>query len=121
MSMRDKAAAAWGKPLPDWINALAEACDETSLRKTAAKLAVSPAIVSLAVNAKRDRVKLDFIKTRVEATLMITMVPCPVLGIIGRKKCLQEQAADFSPTNPLRVQLFRACRNGCRYYKEPKK
>jgi hypothetical protein len=120
MSMMDKAIAAWGEPLPDWIKALAEACDETSLRKTATKLAVSPAIVSLTVNAKRDRVKLDFVKGRVERVLMIITVACPVLGVININKCLEEQAKPFSSVNPQRVRLFKACRNGCIYFKPHK-
>ena len=49
---------------------------------------------------------------------MITMVACPVLGVLGRNECLREQAADFSAANPLRVQLYRACRNGCPHFKK---
>lgn len=119
MSAMDKAVTAWGASLPDWVKALAEACDETSLRKTALKLNASPAIVSLAVGNKRE--KLDFIKAKVEAVLMVTMVACPVLGVIGINRCLQEQAADYSGNNLMRVKLYRACRNGCPHYKEPKK
>lgn len=119
MSMMDKAVAAWGKNLPDWVRALAEACDATSLRKTAATLSVSPAIVSLAICHKRE--KLDFIQSRAEGKLLAHLVTCPVLGSIGRNECLREQAAGFSAANPLRVQLYRACRNGCPYYKETKK
>lgn len=48
MTNREKAEAAWGVPLPDWIEKLATACDGKGLRKTAADLSVSPAIVSLA-------------------------------------------------------------------------
>lgn len=116
--MTAKAIAAWGGVLPDWVKALAEACDETSLRKIAAKLNASPAIVSLAIGNKRE--KLDFIKAKVEAVLMITIVACPVLGVLGRDECLREQAQPFSAANPLRVQLYRACRNGCPHYKEKK-
>lgn len=119
MSAMKKAAAAWGVALPDWIKALAEACDEAGLRKTALKLNASPAIVSLAISNKRE--KLDFIKAKVEAVLMITMVSCPVRGIMGRDECLREQAKPFSSVNPQRVQLYRACRDGCPYYKEKKK
>jgi len=119
VNMLAKAIAAWGSPLPDWIKALAEACDDTSLRKTAARMDVSPAMVSLAIN--RKRLYLSFIKVRVEKRLMITMVVCPILGVMGRNECLQEQARPFSSANPLRVQLFKACRNGCPYYKECKK
>ena len=119
LTMMDKARAAWGEPLPDWIKALAEACDESGLRRTAAKLTASPAIVSLAIHNKRE--KLDFIKPKVETYLMMTLVGCPILGIIGREKCLREQARPFSTVNPMKVQLFKACRNGCPYYKEAAK
>ncbi len=119
LSAMDKAIAAWGTNMPDWIKALAEACDETGLRKTAAKLHVSPAMASLAIN--RKRADLSFIKYPVEKTLMITMVSCPVRGIMGRDECLREQAKPFSSVNPQRVQLYRACRDGCPYYKEKKK
>ena len=119
LSAMDKAVAAWGVNMPDWIKALAEACDEAGLRKTALKLNASPAIVSLAISNKRE--KLDFIKAKVEAVLMVTMVACPVRGIMGRDECLREQAKPFSSVNPQRVQLYRACRDGCPYYKEKKK
>ena len=114
-----RAQRAWGDVMPDWIKALAEACTETSLRKTAATLAVSPAIVSLAIGKKRE--KLDFIKARVEAVLMISVVACPVLGAPGKNECLDNQTQPFSSVNPLRLQLYRDCRNGCPYYKETKK
>jgi hypothetical protein len=49
----DKALAAWGSPLPDWIKELAEACDASSLRKTATKLGVSAASLSLAIRREK--------------------------------------------------------------------
>lgn len=115
-SLFHKATMAWGTSIPDWIRALAESCDESSLRKTAAKLRVSPAIVSLAINNQREN--LEWIKGKVEAILMVTIITCPVLGIMGINECLREQAKPFNSANPLRVQLYRACRNGCPYYKE---
>lgn len=111
-----KATVAWGDAMPDWVRALAEACDETTLRKVAANLGVSPAIISLAVN--KERKNLDFIREKVEADLMVTIVACPVLGEIGRNECLREQGKPYSSANPLRVQLYRACRNGCPHHKE---
>lgn len=106
--------------MPDWITALAEACDGSSLRKTAAKLGVSPAIISLAINARRGREKLEFIKIKTENTLMITMIPCPVLGVIGRHDCSREQLRPFSSSNPRRAMIYRACRDGCKYFNAPK-
>ena len=67
MTNREKAEAAWGVPLPDWIEKLATACDGKGLRKTAADLSVSPAIASLAI--RRNRAKLDFIERRVKDIL----------------------------------------------------
>ena len=110
-----KARAAWGEPMPDWVRTPAEECDASSLRQVAAKIGASPAMVSLAVNKRRE--KLDFIKAKVEARLMISMVACPVLGLMSRIACLQEQARGFSTANPLQVQLYRACRNGCPNYR----
>lgn len=113
-----KANAAWGCPIPDWVKALAEESDCSSLRKVAAKLRVSPASVSLAINRQRDN--FDFIKPKVEQFLMITMVACPVMGVMSRQECLQEQARDFSAANPLQVRLYGACRNGCKYFRGKK-
>lgn len=108
MTNREKAEAAWGTPLPDWIEKLATACDGKGLRKTAADLSVSPAIVSLAI--RRGRAKLDFIRSRVEHLLGISIIPCPVLGLISRKECRDNQQKPFSSINPIEVQLFRSCR-----------
>lgn len=116
----DKAIAAWGPEMPTWVRALAEACDADSMRSTAKRLALSPALVSLTINARRDGVKVDFIRNRVERMLMLTMVSCPVLGAMSRTHCLEEQARPFSSANPLRVQIYRACRNGCPFYKGEK-
>ena len=118
LSAMEKANAAWGTAMPDWVKALAEACDEQGLRKVAAKLNVSPAIVSLAINRKRT--DLSFVRYPVEKVLMITMVACPVLGVLGRNECLQEQMKPFSGVNPLTVQLYQACRGGCKYYTHKK-
>lgn len=110
-----KAVAAWGD-LPDWAQTLAEACDDASLRQTAAILGVSPATVSLAINKEREN--LNFLKARVIATLMAATVTCPVLGEMGREACLRNQAKPFCSANPIRIQLYRACRDGCPNFKE---
>lgn len=109
-----KALTSW-PTLPAWVRALAEACDGQSLRKTASRCKVSPAMVSLAINNKREQ--WDFIKSKVENSLMVSMMACPVLGVISNKQCEQEQLTPFSAANPLRVQLYRACHNGCKHFK----
>lgn len=116
MSTLAKAIAAWGTEMPAWVRTLAIACHGASLRKIAARLDVSPAIVSLAINKKRQ--DLDFIKSRVEQHLMTVQFGCPVLGVISGNRCLEEQAKPFSSVNPQRVQLYKACRGGCVYFKQ---
>ncbi len=114
MTNREKAEAAWGATLPDWIEKLATACDGKGLRKTAADLSVSPAIVSLAIR-NRHHASLDYIQNRVEHILGISIIPCPVLGLISRKDCQSNQQKPFSSINPVEVQLFRSCRGTCLY------
>ena len=59
----DKALAAW-EEVPDWVRLLAEECDRASLRRTAARIGVSAAFISLALNKMREN--LDFVRARVE-------------------------------------------------------
>ena len=119
MTNREKAEAAWGRPLPDWLEKLAAACDDTSVRKAAADMDVSPAIVSLALRNKYHA-PLDFIEHKVKTLLGLSVLPCPVLGMISREDCKANQRKPFSPINPIAVQLFRACRGSC-VYSEKKK
>lgn len=114
MTNREKAEAAWGSPLPGWVEKLAAACDATSVRKVAADMEVSPAIVSLAIRNKHHA-PLDFIENKVKSLLDLSILPCPILGMISRKDCKDNQQKPFSSINPIAVQLFRACRGGCKY------
>ncbi|MDR1359464.1 MAG: transcriptional regulator [Deltaproteobacteria bacterium] len=109
----DKALAAWGEA-PEWVRLLAKECDRTSLRRAAARIGVSPAYVSLALN--RRRAELGFVQVRAESALLAQNVACPVLGEISGAECVRERAAPFSSANPLRVRLYAACRNGCKYF-----
>ena len=114
MTNREKALVAWGQPLPDWVEKLAAACDGASVRKVAANMDVSPAIISLAIR-NCHHAPLDFIKDKVKNLLDLAIVPCPVLGAISRRECRENQNRPFSAINPIAVQLFRACRRGCKY------
>ena len=97
-----------------WLLALKVACSRHGLRGTARELGVSPALVSLTVNGRRKNT--DFLKSRVESRLMGGERRCPVLGVIESNVCLREQAKPLVTCNPVSVRLFRACRNGCKYY-----
>ncbi len=112
MSAKERAAAAWGAGMPDWIAALAAACDETSQAKVAARLFYSPAAVSYVVNAKYAG-DMDAVEQAVRGALMNRKVQCPVAGELAADACLAHQRAPFAAHNPQRVQFYRACRAGC--------
>ena len=109
----DAARAAWGDPLPDWIEALARECEQTSQNRAAERLGRSAALVSGALR-RSYRGDMAAVEDRVRAVLMAGVVACPALGEITAADCLswRDKAADFRSTNMQRVRMFRACR-GC--------
>ena len=107
-----KASAAWGSP-PDWVLALALACDAHGVRGTAARLGLSPALVSLCIRHAHHG-PYTHAEQRVRAGLMTAVRTCPVLGEITADHCLTEQRKPFTSANPLAVAVYRACR-GCQH------
>lgn len=107
----DRARAAWGD-LPAWVEALARECDATNQARAAKRIGYSAAAVSQTLSAtyKGD---LSAVQRAVEGALMAATVACPVVGPLGTDQCQQNQRTPFSAANPLRIQLYRACRNGC--------
>jgi len=103
----EKALWAWAGLLPDWIEALAEACDASSGRAVAARLGVSPAAVCRVLGATYGNTA--GIEERVRRLLMVTRVACPVCGEIDVETCRTHQSRPFTAVNPLFVRLFRAC------------
>jgi hypothetical protein len=93
---------------PDWIEALAVACDASTGRAVARRLGVSPAAVCrVLANAYGDTERME---RRVREILMATAVICPVLGDIDAATCREHQKRPYTPINPTFVRLFRACR-----------
>ncbi len=107
MSALAKAREAHGVA-PDWIEALAAACDAATGRAVARRLGVSPAAVSrVLANAYGDMARME---RRVRGILMARAVACPVLGDIDAAACREHQDRPYTPINPTFVRLFRACR-----------
>lgn len=106
-----KARAAWGSP-PDWIVALAEACQNETQTGVARRLSVSGSQISH-VLANNYAGRLDRIEQLVRGVYLGATVSCPVLGDIGRDRCLEEQSRTYAATSSVRVRLFHACRAGC--------
>ena len=98
----------------DWLASLRSACDApgASQAKVARRLGVSEAVVSKALNGKYGA-SLRSLEQRVRERIIDARIKCPVLFEITREKCRTEQRRPFASTNPQRVALYRACRNGC--------
>lgn len=102
-----KAIAGWGEP-PDWILALAAAAARKSAAAVAKRLGYSPSVVSQAL-ANAYPGDLDRLEQVVRGALMDLRVDCPVLGGIGRDRCLSEQKEPFRATSSHRARLYHAC------------
>lgn len=111
-SMVEKAEAAWGQGLPDWVREIAELADRESLNSCARKIGYSAAALSQTIGNKY-RGDLAKVEDKVRGALMGKTVDCPVLGAIGRHTCLDWQAKPRAVTNSTRSKVYRACRNGC--------
>ena len=106
----DKATTAWGT-VPDWVQALAEACDTHGLNQAAGQISLSPALVSLVIR-KKHHASYSHAEARVRNMLMTPIVSCPVLGLISAEQCREEQKKPFTSVNPLAVAVYRARRGG---------
>lgn len=102
---------AWGDTLPDWVRALAEACEASSQNKVAQQLGYSGALVS---NVLRNRYPGDLraVENIVRGTLMAETVACPALGELSLADCQHWRRKSRTPTsgNSLDNRMARACR-----------
>lgn len=111
LSFVEKAQAAWDEA-PDWVLVLAEFCDRHGLAGAEPKLGYSKSAISTAIAGKYGGDMKRF-EEMVRIGLMSEAVECPVLGTIGRERCLAEQKTPFRATSSQRVRLHQACRSGC--------
>jgi len=113
MSAINTAREFWDEGLPDWVAALAEACDRESQNKVARQMGRSASLVS---NILRNRYPADtsIIEDIVRGTFMSENVDCPVLGEIGKQVCRKwrSKARQFENVNSQQVTMYRAC-NRC--------
>jgi hypothetical protein len=85
-----KAHKAWGAELPDWVETLAQACDQSSQAQIANKIGKSKATVSL-VLTRQYNAGLNAIEQAVRGILMEATVACPVVGDIALDQCHRNQ------------------------------
>ena len=106
------ARAAWGDDLPDWVLALAEEATRITGVAVAKKIGYAGAVVTQIVRRKYPG-DMGRVEAKVRGALMGATVVCPILGEIGRDRCLDEQKKPNSATSSIRSKLYRACRSGC--------
>ncbi|WFE92284.1 transcriptional regulator [Roseibium porphyridii] len=112
LTMLEKASAAWGGVAPDWIEELADMAERRGLNACATQLGYSSATISQTISNKY-RGDLSKIEDKVRGALMGKTVMCPILGELGRHKCLNWQTKPRAITNATRTKMYHACRNGC--------
>lgn len=112
MSAVEKARAAWGDEIPDWVLAMAEHAEATSQNKVAQRIGRTAPLVSQVLGNKYGA-GLDQIEELVRSILMREMVNCPGKGReMAKVECSawRTKSRSFSGHNPERVFMFRACR-----------
>lgn len=111
-SFAEKVTAAWGAPLPDWVDALAQFADAHGLNATGKAIGYSGSLVSQVLNNKYGG-DVGLVEEKVQGALLGRTVECPRLGEMIRSVCLQWQKKPLAHTSSLRVEMFHACRGGC--------
>lgn len=102
----------WGGKAPDWVHVLAEQRAASTQRAVAEQIGYSPAVVSCVLKGTY-RGDLRAVEQAVRGAFLHATVDCPVIGELRAHRCLEIQRQPFAATNPQRVRLYRACRNGC--------
>lgn len=96
--------------MTDWIEQLRTEAAQTSQNKAGARIGYSGSVVNQVLKGtyKGD---LSSVEQAVRGALMGAIVDCPVVGDLPRNRCIdyQRRSSTFAATNPMRVQLHRAC------------
>jgi len=100
----------------EWVAVLREQCAASSQKRVGMIINYSNAVVNQVLKGtyKGD---LKRVESAVKGAFMNEMVGCPIVGEIATHICLNYQKKKFSSINPLSVQLYKACRNGCPHSK----
>lgn len=111
-----KARAAWGTAIPDWVEGLAQQCEASSQNKVAKRMNRSASLIS-AVLAAKYKGSMEAVEEVYRGVFERLTVDCPALGTIRANECRdwQLKAVSFANTNSERVRMFRACNSCCRF------
>ena len=114
----DKARAAWGDDLPDWVETLAIECGKASQNKVAKLLDRSPTTISLILGRTYPG-EMASMAERVRGVFMDAVIACPAVGEMPAQTCQdwRAKARVFTIGNPERRRMYRAC-HGCQRFKK---
>ncbi|WP_051219469.1 helix-turn-helix domain-containing protein [Oceanobacter kriegii] len=98
---------------PRWLTELRNQCLSRSQAQVARELEVSGTLVSQVLNGKYPG-DLSRIEKLVRGQYLGDTVTCPILGELELDNCQRYQRDGITTHNPLRVQLYRACKT-CGY------
>lgn len=115
LTYADKATAAWGDAMPDWVAVLAERADTLGMATVATLTDYGASSLSTVITNKYGA-STGRVEQAIRGAFMGLVVACPVQGQIGRAQCIADQRKPFDSSNHLRVKLFRSCRNGCPHF-----
>lgn len=81
-----------------------------SQTKVAEALGVSSAVISTLLKDKYPG-SVNAMEERIRGEFMAETLLCPVMGTLGKRSCLDNQALPMAFTNPVRAALGRACKS----------
>lgn len=104
----DRAVAAWGDTMPDWIRMLANAADRTNQRAVEIKLNRKGGYVSKILN-RRYAGSYEEAETLVRVTFGSDQVECPIMGSIPLGSCVRNRRRRSPPVNQMHHLWARSC------------
>ncbi|SIS88312.1 hypothetical protein [Neptunomonas antarctica] len=106
MSMKTDISG-WGEQPPEFIRLLVRAVETAgSITVVAERMGYGRTAISRVLSNKYDGGT-----TNIEARTLelFAKIQCPVMGGIKAEECQKHRNAKFTPSNPQRVALYRAC------------
>lgn len=94
----------------EWIDDLRGAVEHLGTTVVARRMGCSPATIHQICRNQYNTGTLGKWQARFEAEFGEGQLACPVLGEIDRSECKRHRVRPFGATNPVRVQLYHACR-----------
>jgi len=118
VSPLERIRTAWSFEPPDWIAALAEACERDSQAAVGRRIGYSASVVNQLL-AGSYRGNMAKVERAVRLALLPEQVCCPVLGPITSTDCVRHQRHP-SVVNSVKAELARTCPR-CEYREDPPK